>query len=41
MATETEAAGEKEEVKNPLSSGLMHVLQPSVEALDNKVNSVR
>ena len=27
--------------KNSLSSGLMHVLQPSIEALDNKVNNVR
>jgi hypothetical protein len=39
MAAQTEA--EFQDTKNSLSSGLMHVLQPSIEALDYKVNSVR
>ena len=39
MAAETE--GEVETMKSSLSSGVMHILQPSVEALDNKVHNVR
>jgi hypothetical protein len=32
---------EVESSQNALSSGLMHVLQPSIAALDSKVNNVR
>lgn len=41
MAAETEAPVLTTGEKNHLSLGLMNVLQPSVEALDIKVNSVR
>jgi hypothetical protein len=39
MAAQTEA--EVQATTNSLNSGLMHVLQPSIEALDHKVNTVR
>ncbi|XP_028392747.1 SNARE-associated protein Snapin-like [Dendronephthya gigantea] len=39
MGSQTEA--QVQQGKNSFSTGLMHVLQPSIEALDNKVNCVR